>query len=188
LVKPHTFPVHIQNPGGLPHDISISPPEELQGADVPAIPLLRQRVHKFKSLALDTPSQEAWQKIVSRIGARSVRPYPRTVHPHTSIHNFGDCVYPVPQSHLPSACSVDSAFPHFSTIVSLVLLTDHYHINISAVFPLILAATRLQNSAFRVDDEYGESSNPDYTNVISVPQFRSVDVTYPGYGLNLVAT
>jgi len=57
---------------------------------------------------------------------------------------------------------------------------------ISAVFPLILAATRLQNSAFRVDDEYGESSNPDYTNVISVPQFRSVDVTYSGYGLNLV--
>jgi len=67
LTLSHFIRVHIQNPGGLPHDISISPPEELQGADIPAIPLLRQRVHKFKSLALDTPSQEAWQKIVSRL-------------------------------------------------------------------------------------------------------------------------
>jgi len=98
----------------------------------------------------------------------------------SSIHDFGDCIYPVPRSHLPAW---PLSFPHFSTIVLLVLLTDHYHINISAVFPLILAATRLQNFTYRVDEE---SSHPDYTSVISVPQFRSVVATYPGYGLNLV--
>jgi hypothetical protein len=35
--------VHLQNAGGPPLDISISLHEELQDADIPAIPLLRQR-------------------------------------------------------------------------------------------------------------------------------------------------
>jgi len=68
----------------------------------------------------------------------------------------------------------------------VLLTTDHYLINIAAVFPLILAATRLRHFTFRVDGEYGESSDPNYTNIISVPQLRSMDVTYPGYGLNLL--
>ena len=70
--------------------------------------------------------------------------------------------------------------------MSLVLLIDHYAINIAAVFPLILAATRLRHFSFRVNGKYRESSNTDYINVISVPQLRSMDVTYPGYGLNLL--
>ena len=45
--------VHLQDAGGLPLYTSISLLEEFKDADIPAIPLLRQRVHKFKSLTMD---------------------------------------------------------------------------------------------------------------------------------------
>ena len=192
--------VHLQNAGGLPLDISISLPEDLQDADIPVIPLLRERVHKFKSLIMEMPSLEAWKKIVSGIGEGQAAPilerfvfkvkedeWEESFHlPYTTLANAftpsPNLVYlQLPAWPLPAQPS-----PHFSTIVSLVLLTDHYLIKIDDVFPLILAANRLQHFTFRVDGEYGESSDPNYTNVISVPQLHSMDVTYPGYGLNLL--
>ena len=192
--------VHLQNAGGLPLDISISLPEDLQDADIPVIPLLRERVHKFKSLIMEMPSLEAWKKIVSGIGEGQAAPilerfvfkvkedeWEESFHlPYTTLANAftpsPNLVYlQLPAWPLPAQPS-----PHFSTIVSLVLLTDHYLIKIADVFPLILAANRLQHFTFRVNGEYGESSDPDYTNVISVPHRQSMDVTYPGYGLNLL--
>ena len=192
--------VHLQNAGGLPLDISISLPEELQDADIPAISLLRERVHKFKSLTMDMPSLEAWKKIVSGIGEGQAAPILERfvfkvkedewdVNFHLPYTTLANAFTPSPNLvylQLPAWPLPAQPPPHLSTIVSLVLLTDHYLIKIAAVFPLILAANRLQHFTFRVNGEYGESSDPSYTNVISVPQLHSMDVTYPGYGMNLL--
>jgi hypothetical protein len=136
---------------------------------------------------MDMPSQEAWNKIVSGIGEGQPAPilerFVLTVkedewvekfhRPYTTLANAFTPSPSLIYLQLPAWLLPEQPSSPLSTIVSLVLLTEHYFINIAAVFPLMLAATRLRHFTFKVDGEYGDSSNPDYINVISVPQLRS---------------
>ncbi|KAF8956776.1 hypothetical protein BDZ97DRAFT_1763458 [Flammula alnicola] len=193
--------LHLENAGELPLSVVITLHEDIPyDNNIPAIGLLRERVHKIKSLTLDMPSREAWQKFVTGIGEGQPAPIlERFVlrakeqeddpNFHLSYITLATAFNPSPNlTHLqlPAWPLPAQPPPHLSTVISLSLLTNFYEVDIAAVITLILAAPRLQDFNFRVDGEYGQSADPHYTNIISVPNLRKADVTYPGYGVNLL--
>lgn len=75
--------------------------------------------------------------------------------------------------------------PHLSTAISLVFDTPLTGLDIPALFPLIKATPNLRHfecKAFHM----GDKSDPNYSNIISVPRLRSVDVTIPGFGMDFL--
>lgn len=192
--------LHLQNAGDLPLEIEITLDEDLPNRnDSPILALLRERVHKIKSLTLDMPSREAWQKFVTGIGEGQPAPIlerfvlrakeqEEDANFYLSYTTLATAFTPSPnltQLQLPAYPLPAQPPPQLSAVTSLSLFTNFYEVDIKAIIPLILATPNLQDFNFRVG-EYGEAADPHYTNIISVPNLRKANVTYPGYGVNLL--
>ncbi|GLB43265.1 hypothetical protein LshimejAT787_1301660 [Lyophyllum shimeji] len=200
FTDPEYVRLHLQNSGEIPLNITITLPEDLPyDTDIPALGELRKAVHKIKSLIIEMPSAEAWQKFVSGIGEGQPAPLLERL-----VLKVNDAVYDV--SHNAPFATLSTALtpspnlihlqlpawplpahppPQLSSVTSLAFVTPFSGLYIPALFPLVQAARYLQHFAFKAVD-YGAESDPNYWNIICVPQLRTANVTVPGFGLDLL--
>ncbi|KAF8798887.1 hypothetical protein BYT27DRAFT_7202601 [Phlegmacium glaucopus] len=184
----------------FPLDITITLPDDLPyDTDIPVIAELRKAVHKIKSLTIDVPFFEAWQKFVSGIGEGQPAPLLERLilkvkDDVNDVNNNGPFTT-LSTAFTPSAKLIHLQLPawplpaqppaQLSTVTSLVFDTPFTGLDIPALFPLIKAAPHLQHFKCKAVD-LGDESDPNYSNIISVPQLRTVDVTTPGFGLDFL--
>ncbi|KAF8965020.1 hypothetical protein BDZ97DRAFT_1813199 [Flammula alnicola] len=200
FVDPEYSRLHIQKSGGIPLEITISLPKKLRyNTNFPVIVELRQAVHRIKSLSIDAPFLEAWQHFVSGIGDGQPAPILerliiRAKGDVNNIRNNGPfktlstALTPSPNLihlQLPAWPFPSPVSPQFSTIRSLVFETPFSEIAVPDLFPIIKATPYLQHFRFKGPD-YGNHFDPNYSNIISAPHLRTVDVTSPGIGLNFL--
>lgn len=156
-------------------------------------------VDKIKSLTIDAPFHEAWQKFVSGIGeghaapllerlVLTVRGDVNNLDNNGPFTTLSTAFTPSPKLihlQLPAWPLPAQPPPQLSTVTSLAFDTPFSGLDIPAIFPLIQAAPHLQNFTFKAVD-MGAESDPAYSNITSVPQLRSANVTTPGFGLDLL--
>ena len=189
--------LHIQNAGGIPLDITITLPDDVSYKDnIPVISELRNAVNKIKSLVIDVPFHEAWQVFVSGIGEGQAAPLLERLvlkvkddvddvannGPYTTLSTALTPSPKLTDLQLPAWPLLAHPPPQLSTVTTLTFDTPFTGLDIPALFPIIQAATHLEHFKFKADD-MGAEIDPYFSNPISVPHLRTVDVTTPGYGL-----
>ncbi|PPQ74809.1 hypothetical protein CVT26_004876 [Gymnopilus dilepis] len=192
--------LHIQKSGATPLDVTVSLPDDLSyRTDMPALALLRRAVTRIRSIVITVPYFEAWHTIVTSIGegesatalekltiiTRGDVDDVRNNGPYTT---FSTAFTPSPRLQylqLPAWPIPVFPPPQFSIITTLVFDTPFSGLDIPPLFPLILAAPTLQHFKFKAID-MGAESDPSYSNVLSLPQLISADVTTPGFGIDLL--
>ncbi|KAF5325033.1 hypothetical protein D9619_009597 [Psilocybe cf. subviscida] len=191
-----------QSSGDGPLDVSIILPDEINyNTDIPAIGELSKLVGRFRSLTIDVPYQEAWQKFVTGIGEGQAAPIleslvikvkrdvlNRTTGPFTELST---CFTPSPALHnlqFPAWPLPATNPPQLATITSLAIITPFYGLDIPPLFAIIQAAPNLEKFTFKSLDVGDESDPNDFASQrVHLPRLTSVDVTSPGFGLDLLS-
>ncbi|KAF8956263.1 hypothetical protein BDZ97DRAFT_1852529 [Flammula alnicola] len=184
FIDPEYVRLHLQNSGGIPLDITITLPDDLPyDTDIPVIGQLRKVADKIKSLTIDVPFHEAWQKFVSGIGEGQPAPLLErlVLKVKEDVNNLSNngpfttlstALTPSPNLvhlQLPAWPLPAQPPPQLSSVTSLAFDTPFSGLDIPALFPLIQAAPHLQHFTFTAVD-MGADAN----------------VTAPGFGLDLL--
>jgi len=152
-------------------------------------------VNKIKSLVIDVPFHEAWQVFVSGIGEGQAAPLLERLvlkvkddvedvannGPYTTLLTALTPSPKLTDLQLP-AWPLLAHSPQLSTVTSLTFDTPFTGLDIPPLFSIIRAVTHLEHFKFKAVD-LGDEIDPNFSNPISVPHLRTVDVTTPGYGL-----
>ena len=189
--------LHIQNAGGIPLDITITLPDDVLYKDnIPVISELRNAVNKIESLVINVPFHEAWQVFVSGIGEGQAAPLLERLvlkveddvedvannGPYTTLSTALTPSPKLTDLQLPAWPILAHLSPQLSTVTSLPFDTPFIGLIIPSLLSIIQAATHLEHFKFKAVD-VGDEIDPYFSNPISVPHLRTVDVTTPGYGL-----
>ncbi|KAF8878129.1 hypothetical protein CPB84DRAFT_351780 [Gymnopilus junonius] len=166
---------------------------------MPALALLKEATPKIRSLVINVPFHEAWQKLVTSIGEGQAAPLLERLvitiqgdvnevqnnGPYTTLSTAFTPSPNLAHLQLPAWPIPATPPPQLSTVTSLTFDTPFSGLDIPALFPCVQAATHLQHFKFKAVD-MGAESDPNYSNIFPVPKLRSVDVTTPGFGLDML--
>lgn len=201
FIDPAYVCLHIQNSGRLPLDIDINLPEDFShNNNMPSISQLRKVAYKIKSLTIDVPVFEAWEKLVSGIGEGQPAPLLEQLvlkvyleaeskgweFRETASTTLSTALTPSPKLvhlQLPAIPILIHPPPHLASITSLTFDTLGDLIKQSHLFEHIRAAPKLQHFTFNHSTYYEWCR---MLGKISAPQLRSVSVSTPGYGIEIM--
>jgi len=191
--------LYLQKSGGLPIDISITLPSSYDAEKYrPCFSLLRNEVWRIKSLTTVVPFHQDWQNVISDIGKGLPAPILERLtlkvqgcDPHMTEFStvLPTAFTPSPKlTHLevPGWPMPEEPFPQLSSIISLSFDTPFHGMDVPELFPIIQdVAPRIEHFKYKSYD-MGSDITPSFSSVTILPYLRTVSVTTPGTGLQVL--
>ena len=191
--------LYLQKSRGLPIDISITLPNSYDAEKHrPCFSRLRNEIERIKTLTVVVPFHQDWQNVISDIGKGlpapilerlSLRVWRCDPHMTEFFTVLPTAFTPSPKlTHLelPGWPMPDDPFPQLSSILSLSFDTPFHGMDVPELFPIIQdVAPRLEHFKYKSYD-MGSDITPSFSSVTALPCLRTVSVTTPGTGLQVL--